>query len=527
MSLLTDTAGMRNRLAKWKRPEKARVHGRAGGAASVARRPFTRWWNTTSWLGRLAWFTVTAGIGGVLGVASTGSASGFLVGAGAGAGVATIVSVLLLVPGAVATTLVILVAASSMPFVATGYVTAASLTSDPAGAGFVDVAGASVSLFIAYALAMFIGLRWGRGRSWVSAVWVSVGLVFPGVVVLWVFPEWGLNAARVSLVVMVAVRCGAAGWIVAAFTWLVDRVRFGKDAEKWSVDASVDPVDVSAAWQRTAEGQKATGADLAGLPCGYAVFHDVRVRKSNWHIDHVVVGPTGVSVVANVQAAGDVVVDPLLGVQVPGADLGAEAWALFNAAEPVRKTLGLHPRDIHLFIVLHNSQASRMRVGVVDPSLGSRPVAEVVALPVGGLAQEIEAEFTWWSEVKVRQVRRRARMKLGSAVLPIASPRSRQRVHVSPVDLDGNLTVPAPHGYDSGVDEQMTLMVGDAVVVDTNAGSLEGLEAASEPFIDSHGVPVVRIRARDGAGVRGVRGRSRSRKGEVFPLASVRKEGVS
>jgi hypothetical protein len=185
MSLLTDTAGMRNRLAKWKRPEKARVHGRAGGAASVARRPFTRWWNTTSWLGRLAWFTVTAGIGGVLGVASTGSASGFLVGAGAGAGVATIVSVLLLVPGAVATTLVILVAASSMPFVATGYVTAASLTSDPAGAGFVDVAGASVSLFIAYALAMFIGLRWGRGRSWVSAVWVSVGLVFPGVVVLW------------------------------------------------------------------------------------------------------------------------------------------------------------------------------------------------------------------------------------------------------------------------------------------------------------------------------------------------------
>lgn len=531
MSLLTDTGGMmRNRAGKSRRnAKKPQVHGRAGGAASVARRPFTRWWNSTSWPVRLAWFVLFAGAGGVVGVAATGQLSGFLIGASVGAGTATIASVLLLVPGAVTTALIVVLGTMTVPFAATGYVSAAALfasTSNDRGSGVVvDVAGASVSLFIAYALAMFVGLRWGRGRTWVSALWVSAGLVFPGVALIWVFPGWGLNAARLSLVIVVAARCGAGGWLVAAFTWAIDRMRFGKDSDKWSTKSSVDPVDVSAAWQRTADAQKSVGAVLEELPSQYAIFHDVRVRKSQWHVDHVVVGPTGVSVISSVQAFGEMTVDPVLGVQIPGADLGAAAWALYNAAEPVRKSLGVHPRDVHLFIVIHGTDVNRMRVGVVDTGIGPNPIAEAVALNPQGLVSEMQAEFTWWSDVKVRQVRRRARMRLGSAVLPVASPRTRQRVHVSPVDMDGNLMVPLfldRDGGEQGEQPDVSIRPGDPVVVDTNAGPLEGMEAASEPFVDSHGVPVVRVRVRAGSGV-GV-GRRARRKGDVFPLSSVRRE---
>lgn len=511
MSQMTDSGDMRLRDVLSRRSTSARVHGRAGGAASAAQRPFTRWWRATSWAGRLMWLLVLASAAGVVGVATSGGLDGFVLGFSAGAAAVLILSSLLLVPGIVATVTVVLATIAVLPFMAWGYASASGLTT--------DIASAAVSLFVAYALAMFVVLRFGRGRTWVSASWVSVGLLIPGVPLLFAVPELGLNAARLSLALVVILRCGFAGWILAACGWAWDRLRYGRDEEKWSNKASIDPADVSAAWQRTAQAQKQVGQALEQLPAGYAVFHDVRVRKSQWSVEHVVVGPTGVSVVASVQALGDLIIDPVAGVQVPGADLGATSWGLYNAAEPVRKALGVHPRDIHFFIVVHGTDMTRMRFGVVDASVGPDPLTEAVAVPVKDLVTQIQAEFTWWSEVKVRQVLRRARMRFGSAALPVSSPRHVDRVHVSPVDLDGNLTVPAPE--DSSSAEARVLQDGDPIILETNSGPIADMEASGEPFIDGNGVPVVRVRARGGAGARETR---RSRRGYVFPLASVRRD---
>ena len=62
------------------------------------------------------------------------------------------------------------------------------------------------------------------------------------------------------------------------------------------------------AWRREASGERITGWWLGRLPDGWFAFHDVPVGARGAHIDHLVIGPSGVFTINTRYLSGEIVV---------------------------------------------------------------------------------------------------------------------------------------------------------------------------------------------------------------------------
>ncbi len=488
---MPDTSVM-SRMSVFTRKDKTTEYGLPGSFSGVAHRAFLVRWRRLSVQGRLGLTLLLTAAGGVLGYAGSSSLNGALIGAGIALGLWLLTIALFATPGVISVTFVILGTVVALPFLGMVYTGSVAGTADPVGG--------ALALFFAYAVAVFIGLRWGRGRGWVTAMSLTMSMIILGPSMLLLFPELGLNAARISLLLVLLARCGGFAWISGTSGIIWDRFRNGKD-EEGVLDVSVaDPQNVSLAWERQAIAERNTGRILRTLGPDYTVYHDVIVPKTKHHIGQVVVGPTGMKMIVSAQALGTVYVDPQAGLIVPQVDVEQLSWLLIGQRMPLARALRVNPKDIELILAIHGSYAlDRMTVAAVDLDGTSRAAAVNITV-VGSetLASTVSDGFKSWSTMQIARVNRRARMRIVSSIMPqsvaVNIPSSTE---FSVMDADGNVVqrirTEATNNVLPAVSAPHVWRPGDKVQVETNKGLLSNLRIVSDVTLDERGEPVVKV----------------------------------
>ena len=387
-----------------------------------------------------------------------------------------------------------------------------------------DPVGGAIALGVAYGIGLWIAVRWSRGRAWVTATFMTAAILFLGPLLLFVFPPLGLNAARIAVATVLLLRCGGAAWLVGVVGLFWSRLRNRSHLEDAEGYAAADPGDISAAWRRRAAVEKETATILANMPKPFRVFHDVTTPRGHNRIGHLVIGPSGITLVASVHAIGPVQEATKTGLVVPGVELDSVVAGLVASKPQVAKALKCHPRDVSLLIVVHGKDAcldSRIRVAVHHAAAPGKALENVSLVPSDELINEIVSPFSTWSSVKIQQTIRRAQMKLRPSVLPITVKQGDKdkegNMTISRLDADGHLIDLADgnSSYAPGV-----LAIGARVDVETTLGPLKGLRVLSTPVIDSKGERVIYVCSEDEyleASVSGIRP-----KGHSFPVASIR-----
>lgn len=461
-------------------------HGRVGASAQAgARVRMLGVLYRASWKSKLFVFTLIVLFGALAGYAAGISP---LVTAPIAAATALGIVAILLVPNAIAV-LIVSAFAMAMLIPVTAVYTYAL---DPTGQNIVvDTAALAVS----YWFAVWIAARWSRGRVWVTVLMMACAMLFAGPVLVYTFPPLGLNAARITLAVVLFLRCGGAAWISGAVALAWARWRHPTHLDDAEGHAAADPADISAAWRRRSAVEKATAELLADLPPGYHVFHDVRLARTKDSLGHVVVGPCGVMLIASVHATGLVELSARSGVSIEGVDLDSTTETLLRMKPLVARALRCHPRDVSLVVVVQGKQtgmANRLRVSVHFAEAPGKSLEHIVFVPGELLLEEIVTPFATWSSLKVKQTVHRANMRLAPAVLPgIRMDRKKSpAIAITPLDMDGK-ALPLPEDEPAKEARDDAFLPGNKVDVQTTLGIVRGLRIVRGVQRDESGEDVI------------------------------------
>lgn len=485
--------------------------GRAAGSAEVTARTvaLSRWY-------RLPWYSrMLILIAAVAGGTMAGALAGYPIGASAlvSAGIVFATAGLLLAPQLGMTLGVIVL---SVPLL----LPLGILYTTPGQPPYGDAVAGSVSLLVTLGISVWVAAKWSRGRVWVTVALCTVALISIGPVLLYTFPALGLNAARLSVVIVLLLRCGGAAWIIGALG-LIWAKRHRSHLDEADGYAAADPADVSSAWRRRAAVEKETAEILASLPKPYRVFHDVNVPGSDHgRIGHLVVGPTGVTALASVHALGPVRDDRREGVVIPGVDLSECVNVLLSSKRAIAKALRVHPRDVALAIVVQGREAcmeSSLRVAVHYAGAPGRAVETIRLIDAQSLVSEVATPFAVWSVIKTQQTIRRAQMKLRPAVMPLAAPNGTEQIRMARVDQDGKI-VDLAGGQSSATPG--LLGYGSVVDVSTSLGPIKGLRIVRGPTIDRSGQQVFYVCSEEDYLESSLTGKKPT--GHAFPVGSIR-----
>lgn len=478
--------------------DRARSVGRPGGSARSAYRLQRARFAQMPWGARLLVLALVTAAGGVLALVA-----GFnpLIGAALAAGATAAIAALLVAPDLLAVLLAFFgFTTFALPLGALYAGATLSWQNSPA-VGIGDVLGYACLLVAAALACIPVAVRFSRGAAWLTLVLAYAAVPLVGVPLLLALPWMGLFAAYVSMVAVLLFRCGGWTWIsgsvVVAVGRLADlwsRVRQGHPARD-ARPATGDDVKMVSAWLVRADAEKQT-ADLLdeGLPAGFTVFHDLRVKGDPSSLGHLVVGPSGGFLIASVSSDGAMSEDPQQGLVLPGIPLDRVAGTLLDQRRLVARRLRCMERDLGLLIVVHGDQSrgERRSIAVFDPRDVAVPLGQVILVGEEGLLSEVNPGYGLWGRLKVAQVAHRARMRLSSALAPApvrATDTPSPIPLLSPVDEDGNATLIAS----SAVPIPAWLVDGVRVSIATNGGVLTGLRAVGEPFSDGQGCLMVLV----------------------------------
>jgi len=482
---MTDTSVMRQMSVLHRNKGKATEYGSPGSSSTLSHRvPLLRW-RRMSLAGKAGVTAIVTAFGTVIAYAGTNTVQGAVTGASVTLGVFLMLLAVLTAPGALTAGLTLLVTIALLPAFGSVYTAAATGSGDPVGG--------ALALFFSLAIAVFIGIRWGRGRAWVTVMMLALSLAIPGLAIIWIFPELGLNAARISLILVLLGRCGGFAWISGTTGLLWDRIRYGRDDDNILAASEADPDDKNLEWKRQAVADRETADELRELPEEYTVFYDVTVPKTNQHVGAVVVGPTGLKLVASAHAHGPVHVTDK-GLVVPKVDMDSIVWNLMQQRLPLAKVLRVHPRDVELLVVIHGSPSlERTTVSVRDLDDYGKQIDTLLTIAgTDNLKETITSQFPLWSALKCRQVSRLARMRLIHIPVPntakVWAPAS---MTMTVLDEDGREITPMAV---TGSATSRELHPGDKVSLQGDGAIIQNLRVVGAPSVDeSTGVTVVRV----------------------------------
>lgn len=193
-----------------------------------------------------------------------------------------------------------------------------------------DGTGGAVTLLAVIAVAAVVAARWSRGRAWLTVVLAELSVVFPGLLLLYLYPPMGLWAAALSVAVVTAVRCGAWSW---AMSWLAVR----------RADLPRPPDGVSVAWPDGVYGFAASRC-----PGGF-----------------VAVGRVGVVGFSLAAATGPARESSRDGFVAPGVDMAAAALVAVRSAGLAARLTGSPRSQVSAVVLLTGSANAH-----VDRSVG-------------------------------------------------------------------------------------------------------------------------------------------------------------
>lgn len=421
------------------------------------------------------WVTLT-----VLTAAATSSINGpVTIATAVAATTAVVVHALLRHPGLVATTIVLAIGVLLAVPVSSLY--ALSATSG----NFVDLPTATLTLTLTYLLAALIAHRSSRGRLWLTMALVVGVVCMVGPFLTLIYPPFGFGWAWAATGVVLWLRGGGTPWLVE------QRHRFTSSYK--------DNADTQERTQARVSATTATATLLAGLPEGYKVLSDRRDPAFGGHVDHLIIGPTGLTVLTSHRFKGRLTDDPVRGLTHPTVDVGQ----LLNDTDTLTAAVGTRMRlpkvPVRAMSVFHDTvlTAPVTRIGL-EAENGDPLGAVTLLSPTALIAQITGADET----LNARQVAH-AHARLDRLCRP-AGPRDPDE-HVAcastfmvVMNAEGTRTpheaprVPTPMFHTSTT--IFDTHVGQPVSVLTDQGVYDGYEVTDNPITDDSGLTLVPLR---------------------------------
>ena len=212
---------------------------------------------------------------------------------------------------------------------------------------------AGVSLFTAALLVGWLSLRYGRIAPWKILALALTSSSLIGIVFGLLIPGSGINAARITMLLAVAYGAGVFDWVISGVQILKDKLN--------KVDRSVEnsPLVLSDTQIKKilSKAEQTTAASLSEyLNEDYAIFHDIITKRSTSTIAHMVIGPSGITILASVAPSGQILETANKGLEIPGVDVGAIASNLLTQRSDVAEVLKIRKDDIKLVVVAQDTR---------------------------------------------------------------------------------------------------------------------------------------------------------------------------
>ena len=454
-------------------------YGVAGRSPRAMMHGWRGWWLRSGWRSRLAVLSTVAMAGAVAGVVAGVSP---LVAIAGSVGVVAVIAVGLAAPDALLVTAVSLVFLVVMGPLAVTYESGFfSVTA--------DTQSAILGMFFSYLIALTVGVRWSRGQRWVTAALTAGSTIVPGLPLLIAVPGLGLNAARISMALVLVLRCGGWAWLSGTVGLLVDAIK-NRGHEDEGVERAATPADSRrmAAWAHRADAEQRTAQLLASLDAEYKSFHDVEIPGSAGAVSHIVIGPGGGFVMASVNAEET----PQASTAVPDGVLQETAAALLAHQGPAARTMKIAAADLQLVVVVHGGETQRKAFALYREG-SQTPDAQVLVVSADNLLAEVAPGYVVWGSVKVSRLTRLLRMR--ARVAAAAQPARQDDVpYLSPVDQDGNTEPPTREGHQPAPQVNTDWMHrGMHCRVVTTLGVLTELRIVRGPYVSPAGGVVVDV----------------------------------
>jgi hypothetical protein len=347
-------------------------------------------------------------------------------------------------------------------------------------AQFVFAIEAGVSLFTAALLASWLSLRYGRVAPWkILIIALPLSSVL-GLIMAYLIPGSGINVARISMMLVVAYGCGVLDWIISTVQMVKDKVSPLEEVESYK-DTLI--LSSSAARKILSKAEQKTAQTLSNeLGEGYSVFHDVMVKDSKSTISHLVIGSSGVVLIASIAPTGAIVETASAGLIIPGAEIGTVASDLVEQRSSLAKALKMRVDDIRLIIAVQDIKTDIKALGksfaAFESDLSKLPTVRIMLLSNDMLTFEVAPGLDLISPATRNVLTHRAQ----TALLP-ASKRSTtgNSMIIAPITADGKIMKPVSMDV-----AQDWIRVGNLVKLVLKDKIVENVRIHTEPYTNEN-----------------------------------------
>ena len=364
-----------------------------------------------------------------------------------------------------------------------------------------DIPGGVLTLTLTYLLAAMLAHRTTRGRPWVTTLMVVAAVTFLGPFLTLVYPPLGFGWAWVLTTLIVTLRGGGWAWFLNQKARLCDHLRQARDRDAADADRE--------------SARAATANLLTGLPATYTVLHNRSSPKDRLapagHLDHVLVGPSGVTVVFSHRFKGRVTDDTDHGLTHHSVDIGQ----LLNDANTLTCLVGSAMRlDADLpyrtLVVIHDAVLPH-RAARIGLEHDGTPLGTVTVVTPDALLEQLHTAPEVLDAHRVRRVVARTN-KICPPATPATNDSDPAPVSVTPatqavMDTHGVRRIPTPQTPQPMFMTSHTIFAtrpGQPVTLLTDQGVFDGYTVHGTPQPNTEGVLLVPlIDTYDGANNKG------------------------
>lgn len=402
-------------------------------------------WLITSWKTRFLLFGIVVFASSIVSAAiNVPVLVGVLWGAGAALGVAALLSLphMVAVVAVVAGYFMFLIPLSQYYAI----IGAEGLAKTPQS---VDVVGATAALGSSFLFAVWVGIKFGRGREWVTTLLLAVSTVVPGAVLAAAFPALEVNGARIAMLGVLMWRCGGLWWTFGAITVVADKLR-GKPSTVIVRDATTEDLKAIRRWPNRSQLEQKVDTTLELVPHTLLLFR-VNNPQMVAPIESVLVSEKGIFVTHSVTAQGPIKESTQKGIQIAGVPLEKTMATLWQQRKLLTKKLRISPKSLEIVLVVSGTTKGFQKRLAVHEGTKSIPEGTILMVSPDMLQSAVEKGGKKWTRFTSRIVARKIVHKFTFAPSPI----------------------PVAHHNDN------VLRSGDPVVLFTQGAQLESLRVST------------------------------------------------
>ena len=412
-------------------------------------------WGTVSTGNRLVFAGLAVALGGLIAFVSGGNV---MQSAAIGGGLALTAWLILSSANVIPVGVVSIVFASLSIALAPAYVYLSLVATNPEYVSRppnFDPAPSVVTLYGAYLVFAALGIRWSRGKPWVTAFLVAIAgwAVWP-LMIGGVVPPLGVYPAVVAMAFVTAWRCGVFSWLTgvlgvfwrwALLSWApgyrarVEQQGGNTVAQRLSLTnrGVYPPHEIlsqwsGAQWDKVGSNVRDSAKTMARIlppSQGALCLHSVSGRGLAAPLGHLLVARDRILIGVTVDTSGPLVESKRDGVNLPDVSMPEISDSLLRARKTVAKRARVKLDRVHMFIVLRGRMKNVLRDLNIYDGNDPLPVATIRVVSIDALDAILPASsqggsVSLWSKVVA------ARMVRGYShtPLPVATPDSQPKL---------------------------------------------------------------------------------------------------